>query len=323
LINSKSDFIKSFQESLSSQFKGAQNWWTKYLFHFTDINNALSILEHQALLSRDEAIDLGLMKNDNANNQVITITSPEHKQYARLYFAPATPTQHNNEGIKPRDFIVNNAHCPVPIMFVFHFARVFMLNDVKFTDGNLANNPNIYENIEDLEKLNFNLIYHRTWFEPQYRDNIIHARHSEILVKNRLPLEGNLKMLIVRSEAEKEMLLYRMNERLRGFYQDKIFIQPRTGIFTNNWLYVNKVSIVDNVININWHGCDHLQKCQDRYHLKISIKSISTQTTRSLEKENWYPIQNLMKISLPDGFRDSEIELSLFVDGGLVYVGTF
>jgi hypothetical protein len=322
-MNSKSDFIKSFQNSLSSQFRGAQNWWTKYLFHFTDINNSLSILEHQSLLSRDEAMRLGLMKNDNANDQVIGITSAEYKRYARLYFAPATPTQHNNEGVKPKDFIVNNAHCPVPIMFVFHFARVFMLDDVKFTDGNLANNPNIYDEIDDLDKLDFNLIYHRTWFEAQHRDTIIHARHSEILVKDRLPLEGNLKMLIVRSQAEKEMLLYRMNEQLRSFYQDKIFIQPRTGIFTNNWLYINKISIIENVIVIDWHGCDHLQKCQDRYSLKISIKNLSTKITRNLEKQNWYPMQNIMKIALPDEFEDEGIELSVFVDGGLVYVGGF
>ena len=193
---------------------------------------------------------------------------------------------------------------------------------IKFTDGNLVN-PNIYNSINDLEKLDFNLIYHITWFEPQDRDKIIHARHSEILVKDRLSLKGNLKMLIVRSEAEKEMLLYRMSKDLRGFYQNKIFIQPRTGIFINSWLYVNKVSIVDNVIILNWHSCDNLQKCQYKYNLKISIKNILTQTMRNLEKDNWYPIQNLMKISLPSEFRDEKIELSIFIDGKLVYIGGF
>ncbi len=63
-MNSKLDFIKYFQKTLSTRFQGAQNWWTKYLFHFTDINNTLSILEYNSLLSRDETIRLGLMKND-------------------------------------------------------------------------------------------------------------------------------------------------------------------------------------------------------------------------------------------------------------------
>jgi len=206
-------------------------------------------------------------------------------------------------------------------MFVFHFSKVFMLDGVKFTDGNLANNPNIYDNIKDLQKLNFELIYHRTWFEPSQRDTIIHARHSEILVKNRLPLDGNLKMLIVRSQAEKEMLLYRMSEPLRAFYANKIFIQPRTGIFSNSWLYLNKVSIIDNVIHLDWHGCEHILKCQERYHLKVTIRNLNSFNERSLERNCWYPNQHLLKLSLPDGFRDCGLEIEVFLDGGLVYCG--
>ena len=78
------------------------------------------------------------MKNDNANDNVIANTSQEHQNYARLYFAPSTPTQYNNEGFKPQDSIQHNAHCPMPIMFVFHFSRVFLIDNVKFTDGNLV-----------------------------------------------------------------------------------------------------------------------------------------------------------------------------------------
>ena len=319
-MNSKTDFLKSFQNSLSSQFKGAQNWWTKYLFHFTDITNALSILEHQSLLSRNEATRLGLMKNDNANDSVIANTSQEHQNYARLYFAPSTPTQYNNEGFKPQDSIQHNAHCPMPIMFIFHFSRVFMIDNVKFTDGNLATNPTIYENIFDLEKLNFNLIYHRSWFSPEYRDSVINARHSEILVKDRLPLDGFLKLIAVRSEAEKETFLYLLPNHLRVIYQDKIYIQPRPMIFVNNWLYVDKISIIDNVLLIEWHGCQDFNKCHDRYNLQISVKNTSTGVTKSLTKNSWYPQNNLMKIRLSEEFQDDFIELSLFLDGRLGYM---
>lgn len=318
-MNSKEAFLQSFQNSLSSQFQGAQNWWTKYLFHFTDISNALSILEHQALLSRNEAIRLGLMKNDNANDDVITKTSQEHQNYARLYFAPSTPTQYNNEGFKPQDTIQYNAHCPMPIMFIFHFSKVFMRKDVKFTDGNLANNPTIYENITDLKKLNFKLIYHRSWFPPEERNSIINARHSEILIREKLPLEGFLKLIAVRSEAEKETFLYQMPNHLRAIYQDKIYIQPRPMIFLNNWLYVNKVSIINNIIHIEWHGCQDLDKCHNRYNLQLSVKKISTGEKKSLSKNSWYPQNNLMKIRLSKEFQDDFIELSLVLDGNLGY----
>lgn len=162
-MKSKEEFLKEFQDSLTHQFQGFQNWWSKSLFHFTDISNALSILEHQALLSRSKATELGLMKNDNANADVISKTSEEHQKYARLYFAPSTPIQHSNEGFRPKSEIKYNAHCPMPIMFVFNFYKVFMLDNIKFTDGNLATNPAIYNNIFDLNQLNFNLIYHRSW----------------------------------------------------------------------------------------------------------------------------------------------------------------
>jgi len=319
-MNSKEDFLKSFQDSLSSQFQGAQNWWTKYLFHFTDITNALSILEHQTLLSRHEAMKLGLMQNDNANDDVMVKTSQEHQKYARLYFAPSTPTQYNNEGFKPKDSIKYNAHCPMPIMFVFHFAKVFMIDDIKFTNGNLATNPIIYNDIFDLQKLNFNLIYHRSWFSTEERDEIINARHSEILVKDKLPLDGFLKLIAVRSEAEKETLLYQMPSNLRAIYQDKIYIQPRPMIFVNNWLYVNKVSIIDNILHIEWHGCEDYYKCRNRYNLKISVKNTSVGTTKSLIKNTWYPQNNLMKIRLSEEFWDDFIELSLFIDGNLGYM---
>ena len=72
--------------------------------------------------------------------------------------------------------------------------------------------PIIFNDINDLQQLNFKLIYHRTWFMPEDRDKIINARHSEILVKDKLLLKDNLKLLVVRSEAEKETLLYQVND---------------------------------------------------------------------------------------------------------------
>jgi len=318
-MNSKEEFLKTFQNSLTNQFQGFQNWWSKSLFHFTDISNALSILEHQALLSRNKTIELGLMKNDNANDDVISKTSHEHQEYARLYFAPSTPTQHNNEGFKPKSEIKYNAHCPMPIMFVFNFYKVFMLDNIKFTDGNLATNPTIYHNIFDLNKLNFNLIYHRSWFSPEDRDKIINARHSEILVKDKLPLKGFLHLITVRSEAEKETLLYHMSNELRACYQNKIYIQPKPKIFINDWLYVNKVSIVENIIAIEWHNCSNVEACSNKYNLKISIKDLNTNIEAHLTKIAWYPENNPIKINLPKNFQNEIIELSIFIDDILAY----
>lgn len=315
------DYLNIFQTKLSDSINGAQNWWTKYLFHFTDISNALLILETKFIYSREKAQELDLMKNDNANDSVIASTSEIHKKYARLYFGPSTPTQYSNEGIKPKDCINENAHCPIPIMFVFDFIKVFMLDEVKFTDGNLATSPNIFNDIEDLERLNFNLIYHRTWFEPQDRSKIINARHSEVLVKDKLPLENNLSVLVVRSEAEKETLLYQMSDELKSIYQKKIFIQPQTGIFINEWFYVSNVSIIKNTIHIKWHYCSK-NFCDSKFELKIIVKKLEDNSKKSLAKIAWHPTSN-MNILLPEDFQNKDIEISIIIDDIKAYVNSF
>jgi len=137
-MQSKKIAIQQIQKKFRQQFNGAKRWWYTSLFHFTNIDNAVSILNNGKLLSRNQALQLELMKNDNANCDVISKTPYEYKNYARLYFAPSTPTQYNNERFIPKSLIKSNAHCPLPIMFVFNFQKVFMREKIKFTDGNLA-----------------------------------------------------------------------------------------------------------------------------------------------------------------------------------------
>ena len=315
----KKQLLNAFQNELQSKFNGAQNWWTKSLFHFTDINNAISILNKEVLYSRDKANSLSIMKNDNANDEVIGITDSEYKKYVRLYFAPLTPTQYNSEGIKPKELIKNNAHCPIPVMFVFDFVKIFMHEGVKFTDGNLATNPIIYDDIQDLLKLDFNLIYHRSWFYPEERDKIVNARHSEVLVKNELVLYDNLRVVIVRSEAEKESLLYQLSPKIREKYISKIFIQPQTGIFRNDWLYINKVFLLNNKIYIDWHICSNIEICKNKYTLKIIAKTPDNSIVKTLIKPNWHPMSNLQKINLPQDLINKVFRLEVYIDNIRAY----
>ncbi|MEA2028009.1 MAG: DarT ssDNA thymidine ADP-ribosyltransferase family protein [Campylobacterota bacterium] len=313
---SKEDEIRAFQKKLSNKFRGVQSWWCKALFHFTNIDNTILILKKDKLFSRNEAIRLKLMQNDNANSNVISKTSLEYRDYARLYFAPSTPTQYNNEGFKPKSEIIHNAHCPMPIMFLFNFQKVFMLNNVKFTDGNLATNPNVYTNIQDLNKLNFSLIYHRSSFLPEERNTIINARHSEVLVKNFLEVNNYLERIYVRSQAEKETLLYQIDENIRKKYESKITTNPTSNIFVEKWLYINKVFIEDSVLNIYWHHCETIEKCQEQYSLKIILIDSETQNKKQLVKTNWYPTESLMKIKLS---HEAIFEISIYLDENIAY----
>lgn len=108
------DFFKKAKDFLPHERK----YWADYLFHFTDIKNAITILKTNKLYSRKKAIDFGLMKSDNASHEVIENTSSIIKEYVRFYFRPLTPTQKHNEGLKLIE--ITDQHCPIPIFYLIY-----------------------------------------------------------------------------------------------------------------------------------------------------------------------------------------------------------
>lgn len=75
-------------------------WWATHAFHFTALENVISILKCGVLYSRIEAEQNSLMQNENASRAVISMTDFDVLSYVRFYFRPLTPTQYYNEGYK-------------------------------------------------------------------------------------------------------------------------------------------------------------------------------------------------------------------------------
>ena len=94
----------------------SKKWWPRYLYHFTDIKNALGIIDEEWIFCRRSAIVLDRMKSDNASASVLSTSQNAITEYARLYFRPKTPTQYHNEGYKPQGIRSAdlNASCPIP-----------------------------------------------------------------------------------------------------------------------------------------------------------------------------------------------------------------
>jgi ssDNA thymidine ADP-ribosyltransferase, DarT len=185
-------------------------WVPKYLYHFTDVKNAAAILQSGELLSRNEAIQRNVMVHDNASSHVIEVTPPLHRDFARLYFRPRTPTQFHNEGIRPvaaRTF--DKAHCPVPVFLLFDLVETLALDGVMFSDGNMAAGHVVFSEQSDVfAKIPFELVYHEGPIDPQLRaKNVIHHRHAEVLAPRALSL-NTLKWIGCRSNAERESLLH-------------------------------------------------------------------------------------------------------------------
>lgn len=226
----------------------SQNWWPKYLYHFTDLRNALGIIDKGWIYGRNEAVASKLMGNDNASQSVISVTQTEITNYARLYFRPKTPTQYHNEGYKPvhiRNAEVN-ASCPVPVFFFLDAESVLETEGVVFSEKSCAGMSagELKSGSDEFSKLPFDKIYHNAAFSSEERDDIIKHRHAEVLSQRGFELEGCVKGIVCRSLAEKQTLLYQLRTKYPqkySLYRYIIRCIPESDVFFNNGIYIKSV----------------------------------------------------------------------------------
>ena len=89
--------ILSKLDELSRRYRyDGRSWWPKFVFHYSALQNVVSILETGILFSRENAMSKSLIGVDGASQSVLANTSDAYKDYVRLYFRPKTPTQYSN-----------------------------------------------------------------------------------------------------------------------------------------------------------------------------------------------------------------------------------
>lgn len=135
------DYIKVLEQHKKLMTKGNE-WWLDFFYHFTDVHNAVGIIESGWIYSRNKAEAENLMVNDNASRVVIGMTGSNKKIYGRLYFRPLTPTQYHNEGYKPpgtRNREID-ASCPVPIFFLLSVEKTMALEGTRFAERGISGN---------------------------------------------------------------------------------------------------------------------------------------------------------------------------------------
>lgn len=255
----------------------AEKWWPKFVYHFTDILNAVQILESNLILSRHAAIEAGLMKHDNASIMVIRNTSEDAKRFARFYFRPRTPTQWNNEGFRPVGKRENDSHCPIPIYFLLDAKQVLTLEQSSFSDGNLAAGSTLRSSGTDFIKLPFDKIYHSSslfGLERSEARNIIYHRHAEVVVPGGLGLdENNLKFIWCRSAAERRTLLHLLKPETRRRWRARIGSGSRPVLFNRRWTYVEDAALSQDEIRIKFNP----STCTPGpFNLRVEITELQT-----------------------------------------------
>ncbi len=242
------DEIRCHIETWASRL-GPLHWWPRYVYHFTDVHNAVSILKTGRLYSRAQAEQQGLMQVDNASPQIIQQTRSEHRKYARLYFRPLTPTQYRNEGIRPiNQRELDGAHCPMPIYFCFDALAVLTIDDTEFSDGNMGS-PRVSHSSEQdfFFSIPFETVFHNRWFPPDERDVVVFHRNAEVLIPDRLSLEPSLRLIVCRSVAERQTLLRFLPSDLRRQWLPRIRLGDQ-GLFYRRWTFVEEVVVIDDQV---------------------------------------------------------------------------
>ena len=219
--------------------KVGRAWWPRFVYHYTDVNNAINILNTGILYSRAKAQAHGLMVNENAHPEIIAGTDSEHFDFVRLYFRPRTPTQYVNEGIKPPKQR-ENGHCPVPIFFVFDLVDVVGRDDARFSRGTLASR---WHGHSDERDYFLNTIPWRDVYGDGIprTDSIKKARAAEVVIPGGLPIGPELKGIFCRSPGERVTLIDGLADSVEAVWAKKI----RTGFadfFVERHPYIINVS---------------------------------------------------------------------------------
>lgn len=317
---SREAFVKAFQKDLATKYPyGYQGWWHRFLFHFSDISNVTSILSSGKLYSRNKAMALGVMQNDNASDEVIGNTGLDAKDFVRFYFGTGTPTQFHNEGFKPQNKIKNNAHCPLPIFLLFDFSKLLSHEDSHFSSGNIAaSGVDIYTDITALNSLEFEYIYHRGYIqEPLNTRHVIYCRHAEVLIPDVLDIADYLSYICVRSEAEKETLLYSLPSEIGKSLKDKLLVRTN-GLFESRRMYVENVKFVNERIEIIFS-----MATSDKYVFKTTVINLDTGIKRERETGLVSLDSKQVAIQLDSQYVGSNMEFRLEIDGHLAYVNMF
>ena len=297
----------------------ARQWWPACLFHCTDISNVVSILSQGEIVSRRTAIATGKLQRDIASPDVIAGTATEWQDYVRLYFRPRTPTQYNNEGFRPVGQRAWNSHCPVPVYLIFDSLAVLSRADSCFSDGNLGSaHANASQEVSFLRQVPFDLVYHDSSFDPQDRDQIVHHRNAEVLVPQRLGLEG-LRHIICRSDAEYETLLHLLPPGTRSRWVSKLGVRPNLQLFNRKWTFVEQVAMSSKAIALRFNKSSITP---GPFEARLTLEETATGTKYGWRSNQCQCYQDL-ELPITILRSPSDYSVSLFLDDQLAYANRF
>lgn len=297
----------------------ARKWWPSFLFHFTDVQNVVSILKSGSVVSRARLLASGLPFVDGASPDIIEHTDSNWLKYVRLYFRPRTPTQYRNEGIRPHDKrLLGGAHYPVPVYLLFDSPTVLIRGNSQFTDGNLAAGAVPYGSAADFEKMPFELIYHDSSVTPDQRSTIVYHRHAEVIVPDELDLSG-LRQIFCRSQAEYQTLLHLLPPGVRSRWSMRVGTAARLNLFFRRWTFIEEVSLSNDVAVFRFNPGT---ETPGPFAARAEIVETSSKR-KYLWSDPALQATGTLRIHVGIMQRSDDYLISLFLDDCLAYAGRY
>lgn len=303
---------------------GERKWWPRFLFHYTDMRNAVEILHANCLYSRAEAERLGKLVISSGSPQILDKTSEKYKNCVRLYFRPNTPTQWWAEGIRSKTTLASepeqyrNAHCPVPVFFLFDSSSILTRADCRFSDGNLASSSSReYSTADELRSLPWQNIYHNT---PHIKGEsaITTARCAEVIVPEKIDL-ATLRLIVCRSPAEKETLLAELSDACREYHTKRITAPHSAGFFFRRHTFVKTVRMDSDEIVFDFST---ETESKGPFHLVVEFDAEGRKG--QYERNPWYVnAEPNCKLRVQFAKRMPEYRVRLTLDGLLAYANTY
>lgn len=257
------EIINKNKDMLPSEYK----WWATHAFHFTALDNAISILKSGVLYSRIKAEQNSLMHNENASRAVISMTDFEVLSYVRFYFRPLTPTQYHNEGYKHPQLRYDSqgANISIPVFFVFRLNSLLADNKTAFSCKSKAgHNDEVLAGVEEFAGLNFEQIYASSYMTNSEEEK--KYRQAEILYPDAYKIDDSLEVILCRSEVERNTLLKKLKEEDSKIYEKyKTLIKiGKRNVFQNNGFFVKSVSYCDGRLDIFFNDSINKIRYTDR-----------------------------------------------------------
>ena len=207
--------------------------------HFTDFKNLEWILREKYLYSRNQCKKRKLLVVDGANHSVLNNAGNFIHDCVRFYYRGKTPTLYDNEGIKLKEYC-DEIHIPIPVFLRFD-EELLYLETTEFSNGNATNSAR-GNTAKFFKNMDWDAIFHDTWFEPEERDYIVNKRQAELL--SRVPVSTKyLREIIFRCETDKRRAINTFGNDPRYAIDITLFSDKNTREAKNEWQKNNFVKI--------------------------------------------------------------------------------